>query len=199
MGVVATDNFNRADGGLGANWTAHTTVDNAFSIVSNKAKGNAAANSGATRTAETYASDQYSSIESTDALTTGQWIGATVRETVNGSQLYIGIYFFSDPSYVMQVYKRAGGSFTQLGSTFGLGISQVPAGTVFKLAAQGTAISFLRDGDPKISVTDGTWATGAPGIMTAGAATLDNWEGGEFGSASKSPPRFLSFLGRGAG
>ena len=55
---VGSDDFNRADGGLGASWTAIS--DGAMAISSQLVTGTAGAITGDIRTAETYASDQYS-------------------------------------------------------------------------------------------------------------------------------------------
>ena len=54
----ASDDFNRADGGLGANWTAIS--DGGMAIASQQVTGTAGALTGDIRTAETYPSDQYS-------------------------------------------------------------------------------------------------------------------------------------------
>ena len=77
-GTSASDDFNRADGGLGSNWTAIS--DGAMSIASQAVIGTAGANTGDIRTAEMYTSDQFSQIAVTSTqLTGGQWIGPGVR------------------------------------------------------------------------------------------------------------------------
>ena len=55
--VTASDDFNRADGPLGSNWTAMS--DGAMTISSQVVAGGSSGQSGDTRTAETYTSDQY--------------------------------------------------------------------------------------------------------------------------------------------
>ena len=52
------------------------------------------------------------------------------------------------------------------------------------LMVMGSTISFQQDGATRITVTDSTLTGGAPGVMTYGAATADNWAG----SATGSPP-----------
>ena len=84
--TAATDDFNRADGGLGANWTAIS--DGGLSIASQAAAGSSGGIAGDIRTGETYASDQYSQIEVTATqLSGGQWIGPAVRTQNGGARL----------------------------------------------------------------------------------------------------------------
>ena len=59
---TASDNFNRADGGLGANWTAIS--DGAMAISSQAVIGTVGATTGDIWTASAFASDQYSQIRS---------------------------------------------------------------------------------------------------------------------------------------
>ena len=73
-----SDDFNRADGGLGPNWT--DISDGGLSISSQAVVGSSGGHAGDIRTGETYASDQYSQVEVTSTqLTGGQWIGPAVR------------------------------------------------------------------------------------------------------------------------
>jgi hypothetical protein len=195
VGTVS-DDFNRADGGLGGNWTRITggTSGDAPVIASNKAQGFGNL-SGALRSAESFANDQSASVEAQASLPSGGWIGAVVRGNLAGTvgdNIYVGIYFFTDPSYVMQLYKRVTGSFTQLtnllggGDTIGLGSSPVAAGTVFKVDATGTTITFSKDGVAQIQATDSAHASGAPGIMFAKDGALDNW----LATGGPGSPRF---------
>src|SRR5436305_15204819 len=77
------DDFNRADGGLGAGWVAMS--DGGLSIVSQQVVGTAAT-AGDIRVAESYGSDQSSQVEVTSTqLSGGQWMGPAVRSQ-NGGQ-----------------------------------------------------------------------------------------------------------------
>lgn len=175
MGTV-TDDFNRADGALGSNWDSSTATDAQPAIASNKCVG-VGALSGSGRTAETFDNDHSSAFAVPGSLASGHWVGVSVRRTNHGSECYLGIYFFSDPSYVLQLYKRVGGSFTQLGSTFGLGTSPLAAGTILKLGVVGTTLDLSLDGVSKINLTDSTFGSGGhPGILFAGGSDpVDNW------------------------
>jgi hypothetical protein len=175
--LTATDDFNRANGALGSNWTAMT--DGAMTISSQVAVGNSG-QSGDTRTAETYTSDQYSQIQLTSAQPSGgQWIGTAVRSKNSGLDLYVGLYFANYGSPLLMLFKRSGGNFAQLGASYST--SALPAGTTLKLTATGSTISFLLNGAAVITVTDTSLTGGAPGIMAYGPTQLDNWTGGNIG------------------
>ena len=71
----ASDNFNRANGSLGSNWTA--TSDGALTISSQVAAGTSSGVSGDTWNAASFGSDQFSQIEVTSTQPSGgQWIAA---------------------------------------------------------------------------------------------------------------------------
>ena len=174
------DDFNRADGSLGPNWTA--TSDGAMAISSQAVTGTVNANTGEIRTAETYASDQYSQVEVTSTqLTGGQWIGPAVRLQGGGQNGYLGIYYWNSGNPELRLYVRSGGNFTQLGSSYSSGA--LAAGTQLKLTAVGSTVSFLENGVSRISVTDSSFTGGAPGIMAHGNPLGDNWAGGTAASS----------------
>jgi hypothetical protein len=172
------DDFDRADGGLGAGWVAMR--DGGLSIVSQQVLGTANAQAGDIRTAESYGSDQYSQVEVTSTpLPVGDWIGSAVRSQNGGQDTYLGLYWNDQGTgrYELQLYLRKAGSWVQLGSTYTLG-GPLPAGTKLTLSAVGSRISFQQNGVERVAATDTTLTGGAPGLMTFGAATADNWAGG---------------------
>jgi hypothetical protein len=178
-GVGASDNFNRPNGALGANWT--NISDGGLTVSSQVAAGtNGGGLTGSTWTATTFGSDQYSQIEVTSTqLTGGQWIAGVVRTTANGQSGYAGLYFWNNGSPVMMIFKRSSGSWTQLGASYNSGA--LAAGTQLQLKAVGSTISFLQNGVQRISVTDSSFTAGAPGIMAYGTGKADNWAGGSPG------------------
>ncbi|MBV9795876.1 MAG: hypothetical protein JO016_18270, partial [Actinobacteria bacterium] len=177
----ATDNFNRPDGALGAGWTAIS--DGALVIASQLVKGGNGGYSGDLRTAETYTSDQSSQVEVTATqLSGGQWIGPAVRATGSGSSLYLGIYFWNNGSPQLMLFKRSGGSWTQLGASYP--VSPLAAGSQLKLTATGSALTLALNGTTRISATDTSLTSGAPGIMAYGTGTADNWAGASLGTSS---------------
>ena len=132
LAVTASDNFNRANGSLGTDWT--DISDGGLAIVSQAVAGTASAGvSGDIRTAESYTGDQYSQVEVTSTqLTGGQWIGPMVRAQNGGLKAYVGIYFWNNGSPVLQLFKRSGSNtWTQLGGTYNSG--PLAAGTQLKL------------------------------------------------------------------
>ena len=181
-GTSASDDFNRADGGLGSNWTA--VSDGAMAIASQAVIGTAGANTGDIRTAEAYTSDQYSQIAVTSTqLTGGQWIGPGVRLQAKGQSGYVGLYYWNFGSPELMIFKRSGGAWTQLGAT---STAPLTAGTQLRLVAVGSAISFLANGVQKVAVTDSTFTGGAPGIMAYGNSQADNWSGANASSGTST-------------
>ena len=174
-GTLASDDFNRANGALGSNWTAIS--DGAMSISSQQVIGKANATTGDIRTAETYPSNQFSQIQSTStALSGGQWIAAAVRLQNGGQNGYVGLYYWNFGSPELMLFKRSNGGWTQLGGVYNSGV--LAAGTQLQIMAVGSTISFLQNGVTRLSVTDTSFTGGAPGIMAYGNSTADNWSGG---------------------
>ena len=174
---TASDDFNRADGGLGPNWTA--TSDGGMSISSQAVIGTVGANSGDIRTAESYASDQYSQIEVTSTqLTGGQWIGPAVRMQASGQSAYVGIYYWNFGSPDLMLFLRNAGNWSELGA---YSTGPLAAGTQLRLVAVGNTISFQVNGVQRIGASDGTLTGGAPGILAYGNGDADNWSGGNAG------------------
>ena len=149
--------------------------DGALSISSQAVIGTSAT-AGDIRTAETYNSDQSSQIQLTSTqLSGGQWVGPAVRAQNGGQDTYLGIYFWNSGSPELRLYKRNAGTWTQLGNSYTSGA--LAAGTTLQLSAVGSTISFLQNGVTRITATDTSISGGAPGIMTYGQATADNWAG----------------------
>ena len=94
---------------------------------------------------------------------------------------YQGIYFWNSGSPVLRLYKRTAGNWAQIGS--GYSSRALAAGTQLQVTAIGSKISFLVNGVQRITVTDGSFTGGAPGIMAYGSGTADNWSGGTATSA----------------
>ena len=88
-----------------------------MAISSQVVTGTAGATTGDIRTAESYASDQYSQVEVTSTqLTGGQWVGPAVRMQNGGQNGYLGIYYWNSGSPELVLYKRSAGNWTQLGA-----------------------------------------------------------------------------------
>src|SRR5215469_5698625 len=90
----ASDDVNRADGGLASSWTP--VADGGMAIASQQVTGTAGATTGDMWTANTFGSDQYSVVQVTSTqLSGGQWVGPAVRLQNNGLNGYLGIYFWN--------------------------------------------------------------------------------------------------------
>jgi hypothetical protein len=169
-----SDNFNRANGTLGAGWTDMS--DGGLAISSQVVAGTKSTESGDIRTGETYASDQSSQIEVTSTqLTGGQWIGAAVRAQNKGQNLYLGIYFWNSGTPELMLFKRTSGNWSQLGSSSPQGA--LAAGTQLTLSVTGSKLTFSQNGVTRITATDTSFTGGAPGIMAYGTSKGDNWVG----------------------
>ena len=174
-GVSASDNFNRANGSLGAGWTDMSV--GGLAISSNVVTGTGSGNSGDIRTGETYPSDQYSQIQTTSTqLSGGQWIGPAVRAQNGGQSLYIGIYYWNSGNADLMLFKQVNGNWGQLGSTYASG--PLAAGTTLTLSVTGSTLTFSQNGVVRITATDTSLTGGAPAIMAYGTPTADNWAGG---------------------
>ena len=169
-----SDNFNRANGALGAGWTDMT--DGGLTISSQVVAGSDGSYSGDIRTGETYGNDQSSQIEITSTqLSGGQWIGPAVRAQNGGQSLYLGLYFWNNGSPELLLFKRISGNWTQLGATYQSG--PLVAGTQLNLTVTGSTLSLSVGGVVRITATDTALTGGAPGIMAYGTPTGDNWVG----------------------
>jgi len=176
--TVASDNFNRANGGLGPNWTSQS--DGGLAIASQAVAGTAAgAVSGDVWSAGTFTGNQYSQVTVTSTqLTGGQWIGPSVRAQNGGLSAYVGIYFWNNGSPELLLFKRSGSdAWTQLGSSYNSG--PLAAGARLEVMAAGSKVSFLLNGITRISATNTSLSGGAPGIMSYGTGRVDNWSGGD--------------------
>ena len=172
----AADDFNRADGGLGSNWTAVSS--GGLAISSQVAVGTSSGGeTGDTWTGSTFGSNQFSQITLTSAqLSGGQWIAAVVRAQTNGQTGYAGLYFWNYGNPELMLFKRTSGNWAQLGGVYSSGA--LPAGTQLQVQAVGSTISFIENGVQRLSVTDTGITAGAPGIMANGTTAADNWSGG---------------------
>ena len=173
----ASDDFDRADGPLGPDWTDLT--DGGLAISSGAVVGQAEQVTSDMWTAGTFTSDQYSQVVVTSTqLSGGLWVGPAVRMQSDGQGAYVGTYYWNNGSPELMLFLRNGGGFKLLG---GYPSGPLAAGTRLKLVAVGNTIAFLENGVLRIGVSDSTLTGGAPGIMAFGHAMADHWSGGNAG------------------
>ena len=196
--ATASDDFNRADGNLGPDWTSIS--DGALAISNQQVVGTIPSGlSGDIRTAESYGSDQYSQIEITSTpVSGGDWVGPAVRAQNGGQDTYLGLYWWNGGNPVMELFKRISGNWTQLGNAYSSG--PLPAGTQLQLSVTGSDLTFSENGVVRITATDASLTGGAPAIMAYGTPTADNWSGGDQPSAATPEvPNVLMFGAAGIG
>lgn len=162
-GTTASDNFNRAAGALGVNWTGNANV----TIQSPGLVGDIVA--GATNDfdwytgAGTFTANQCSYVTLATLPGTGSWIGASVRETTTGDMYALLVFNTSSSVASFSIYKAVGGTFTLLGSPVS-STGTVSVGEVYGLCASGTTLKSYRNGAVVGTQTDSTFASGYPGI-----------------------------------
>ena len=169
-GTQVTDNFNRADGSLGANWTVTGTAT--WSVVSNKAQTTTVAGyTNASYTGSAFANDQYAQARII-AFTGGGKAGVGVRmNSVNTDG-----YFCESTGAAAQMIKIVSGSQSNL-----VTLSVFPgAGDTIKIGVIGTAVTCYNNGAPIGSVTDSSLTTGSAGIQGVNSSvTVDNFKAGD--------------------
>ena len=183
----ASDDFDRAAGGLGANWTS--IRDGGLSISSHAVTARSGL-AGDIWTAGTFTSDQYSQIEVTSTQLTGaQWIGAAVRAQNGGQDAYAGIYYWNGGHPELLLFKRSNGSWATL-SSYSSG--PLAAGTQLRIIAVGSMIVFLENGIQRLSASDSSLSGGAPGIMIYGTGTAGDWSGGDASGIARFQVNYMS-------
>lgn len=177
MSELATDNFNRADGGLGSNWTTASGCF-ALSISSNACLCNDDPEGGYWN-AVTPSNDQYSQLTIGSVVVTASdnGIGPSIRQSTSADTKY----FVMGSTVDSHCYKVVAGAYTQIGSTAG----SVTTGDVLYIEAQSTAVVAKKNGSNLITATDSAVTSGRFGIFGANQSenpTADNWSGGDFAS-----------------
>jgi hypothetical protein len=179
----ASDNFARADGSLGPNWT--DISDGGLAISSGSVIGTVGSVTGDAWTANSFGGDQFSQVAVTSTqLSGGQWIGPAVRVQNSGQDAYVGFYYWNFGSPELMLFKRSGGGWAQISGAFS--VSPLPAGTQLELTAVGSAVTLYENGTKVLSATDSGITGGAPGIMAYGNAEAGSWSGGDAATSSYS-------------
>lgn len=161
MALPATDDFNRADGGLGSNWTVLAGL-NPLAVVSNTATGSIALNSRAGEywSADGFSNDQYSEVVISTMPVSNAGIGPAVRMSTSGANTYYWAMVWSDGRCYLYRYLTGASLFiTQSAAVF-------VAGDTVRLDVTGTTLTVTRNGVSVISTTNGDIASGAAGIIS---------------------------------
>ena len=198
--VVASDNFNRANGPIGANWTDTLAAGGSFIITNDVVTVDTEEQHiEAFWSANSFSDDQYSQISLSSI---GPWTGVILRGDAgldpvwtnppSGSQFYLG-FVFGPNDY--RIYHWINNAYYQetVGTT-----ETWQVGDTLRLAVSGSVeplVTMYRNGNPVLLwlVTDAAdvKTSGSPGIgiySRAGAGlTLDNWEGGNLNPDTNAP------------
>lgn len=182
--TIASDNFDRADGGLGANWT---NLWNAPAIISNTVGYTLASYATAKWTgAGAFGADQWAQVTISNAQAANDGVGPACRLGADGTTGY-GVSASTNSTSLRTLNNDTP---AQIG--LGVGVSD---GDVIRLNCQGTTISVVKNGVTIISVTNATTASGAPGITMHGTASrLDNWSAGDFSAPDPSIYNVIRFF-----
>jgi hypothetical protein len=186
---AVTDTFDRANGGIGANWTA---LDGTLSISSNAVSASTSPSS-AIYTAATFANNQYS--QTTCASGAGLDWSLLIVRAQDASNYYVSFSQCATAGTII-IFKVVGGTSTSLNSGSASGGGN---GSVQRLSITGNVLTYTIDGTTELTATDGssTFASGSPGFGEYTAVTSDNWEGGPTVGGSGASNGLL--LGRGVG
>ena len=203
-----TDDFNRANGSLGANWTKVTSanITGDVAIVSNEASGSVASQWGIYTYASSAATnDQYAQAVVPTVASGSQrevQLGVRVKLPVVGSYwpdgYFIGIQYTTSGAS-RYLFKYSGGNYSAITSASSPAFT---AGETIRIEAQGSTIRYLLNGTAIFTQTD-TTITGASerllmmGIFggSAGPATLDDFSAGDIGAAPADQPAVKRFGG----
>ena len=175
--TTASDNFNRADGGLGANWT---TV---AGTVAPPIKGNKI-------NLEDESAGLHSAYWSAVSFTSDQYAQATFPNTPNGTNFGPGIavrladsrgylLWWGNSQNTMSIWRMDSAStWTQIAnSSNDLTIS---TSDVWKFEAVGSNLVGYQNGTIVVKTTDTTYTGGSPGVwLYYPANQLDDWSGGD--------------------
>jgi hypothetical protein len=182
-GIAATDNFNRADGGLGLNWAKPVPAsEQTLVIVNNEVTPDIEqAHCYAYWIGNTFSQDQYSQVRISNV---GSWNGVIARAQPIIDRFYLAFVF--GPNDYRLFLRKDGLYYTlRLGNT-----ETWAAGDILRLEASGSnpvQLTLFRNGNPVLTYTDTTenLVGGGPGIgiwsLTGEHLAIDDWEGGNLG------------------
>jgi len=183
-GIAASDNFNRANGGLGVNWAKPLPAsEQTLGIVNNQVTPDIEdAHCYAYWTRDTFSQDEYSQVRMSNV---GPWNGVIARAQSAIDRFYMAFVFGTND---YRIYLRKDGLYYSLktGNT-----ETWVAGDIIGLEAAGfnpVQLTLLRNGNPVLTYTDTTenLVGGSPGIgifsPSGDHLAIDDWEGGNLGT-----------------
>lgn len=182
---LATDTFNRANGGLGANWST-PTGGTAQQIVSNNVESTVTNSYNAQYyNAASFSTDQYSEV-TIGTLAASNYMGPIVRMQPGSNSGYVaqinGPTGSANTTAILLTMTN--GVTTNIATNFG-GVTTTPQiGDVFRLSVVGNVLSLYQNGTLVLQGNDvnNTYMTGQPGMFnysaTIGNSQISKWTGG---------------------
>jgi hypothetical protein len=185
LNMLASDNFNRADGGLGSNWTKLN--DGTFvtaQIISNQVTSSVAGSScDSFYNAIVWPNDQWAQVTITTSLAVS-FVGVCLRVTAGGNayRCYWNGTAGSSGSWFIQ--KKIATVFT----TVATGTATFNVGDTLLGAVSGPTLTIYKNGVLLGTGTDAIITSGSPGILVVPItattnAFIDDWSGGAFQDA----------------
>lgn len=186
MALPALDSFNRADGGLGSNWTDQG-ADSALTIISNQVH-SGGAYAFAFWNADTFAADQYSQCV---CVTGNSFSGPSVRASGTGGSR--SAYFLDSSVAGTTIRKQVAAAETVLKT-----IANPAVNDVVRLEVSGSTLTIKYNGTTIDTTTDASLTSGSAGIVCYNGGTserVDDWEGGNLGTVPTGRFRRIGFDG----
>jgi hypothetical protein len=182
-----SDNFNRANGGVGSDWTTLTGMSG-LNVISNEVNAAGLPSAGAhvaTATA-TFAADHETECVIT-AFNEFDRAGPAVR--LNGDDGYIARALSST---FIQLFRMDGATLTDIGTGGGAYV----VGDTIRIRAEGTTITVYANDVEILTATDATHSSGQPGLYYAwgdsNSTRLDDFYAEDIsGPPEPAPPRVL--------
>jgi hypothetical protein len=192
--LIASDNFNRADGAVGANWTQTNTDAGSMSISGNACiPGNSLGTSSMVWAgAGAFSNDQYAKVtlKAIDFGSSNYGFGVTVRSSNDLTTARDNYYFYAGSDNTGELGKVVNGTTTVLGS----GTVNATTNDTIALEVVGTTLICYLNDVPlggSFTQTDSSLSTGKPGLMgrgDSGVAKGAPWEGGDVTAGSSAKP-----------
>src|SRR6201994_4882158 len=173
--ATVSDNFDRANGALGSNWT--TTPGTAAPQISGNTlhAGTASSLNSAYWSASTFGNDQFA--QGTLPGSSGGNYGPGLAVRLSGAKGHF-LWYGNSANTVSLWRMDSASSWTQLKSSSALTVT--PATDVWKIQVVGSTISGYQNGTLVVQTTDTSITAGSPGVWLYYANNqIDNWSGGD--------------------
>jgi len=172
--TTVSDNFNRANGGLGSNWTT-VAGTNAPKIVSNVLKaGSPNTINSAYWSANTFSGNQF--VQANMPASSGSNWGPGIAVRLSSTKGYF--LWYGNTANQISIWRQdSASSWSQIATS---GTLTIAATDVWMLQANGSVITAYQNGKQVASVTDTHYTTGSPGVwMYYSNNQITNWSGGD--------------------